>query len=206
MMNVWSAKPKVSPAASSFEKPSWASSAIRNPRRHEEHVEEQQRRGADQPELLRERRVDEVGVQEGIRSVPPVVANVPLPRPVPRSRRSRSSTSDCDDLVPVVRAACARDRSRCDPLLDAPIAGRAAPAGDEEHEPARRRTRPSGGDVQHRQEDPVVEERAAQVVRLDEDEHRRAPDQRAAGRSPSAGPARAPRASRAGSRRGRRSA
>ncbi len=32
MMNVWSAKPNVSPAASSFEKPSVAASATRKPR------------------------------------------------------------------------------------------------------------------------------------------------------------------------------
>jgi hypothetical protein len=32
MMKVWSAKPNVSPAASSFEKPSCASSEIRKPR------------------------------------------------------------------------------------------------------------------------------------------------------------------------------
>ena len=63
-----------------------------------------------------------------------------------------------------------------------------------------------GRDVEHREEDPEVEERRAEVVRLDEDEHRRAPDQRAAGRGPSAAPGRAPRASRAGRRRGRRSA
>ena len=41
MMNVCSAKPNVSPAASSFEKPSSASSAIRKPRSDEEHVDEQ---------------------------------------------------------------------------------------------------------------------------------------------------------------------
>ena len=33
-----------------------------------------------------------------------------------------------------------------------------------------------GRDVQHREEDPEVEEPAPEVVRLDEDEHRRAPD------------------------------
>ena len=33
MTNVWKAKPKLRPAASSFEKPSLAASAIRKPRR-----------------------------------------------------------------------------------------------------------------------------------------------------------------------------
>ena len=49
-------------------------------------------------------------------------------------------------------------------------------AADEQHEPDRDVQRASGGDVEHREEDPEVEERAAEVVRLDEDEHRRAPD------------------------------
>ena len=62
MMNACSAKAKVRPAASSFEKPSCASSEIRKPRSDEDHVDEQDAGGADQPELLRERGVDEVGV------------------------------------------------------------------------------------------------------------------------------------------------
>ena len=50
-------------------------------------------------------------------------------------------------------------------------------AADEEHEPGEHVRRPSGGDVEHRQEDPELEQRASEVVRLDEHEHRRAPDQ-----------------------------
>ena len=50
----------------------------------EEHVDEQQRRRADEPELLGERGVDEVGVQlRGSAVWPFVVAKSPLPRPLP---------------------------------------------------------------------------------------------------------------------------
>ena len=82
MMNVWSAKPNVSPAASSFEKPSSARSAT-STRAREDHEDEQQRRRAEQAELLGERRVDEVGVQERDHGSPSVVVKVPLPSPVP---------------------------------------------------------------------------------------------------------------------------
>ena len=49
----------------------------------EDHVDEQQRGGADQPELLRERGVDEVGVEVGdeLRAVDR--GERPLPSPVP---------------------------------------------------------------------------------------------------------------------------
>ena len=84
MMNVCSAKPNVSPAASSFEKPSSARERDAHPARDEEHEDEQQRGRADEPELLGDRGVDEVRVEEGddrIRRT--VVVNVPWPRPVP---------------------------------------------------------------------------------------------------------------------------
>ena len=42
--------------------------------------------------------------------------------------------------------------------------------------PDRDEERPPGRDVEHREEDPEVEERAAEVVGLDDDEHRGAPD------------------------------
>ena len=65
MMNVWSAKAKVSPAASSFEKPSCGEHGDPEAAQDEDHVDEQHAGGADQPELLRERGVDEVGVHVG---------------------------------------------------------------------------------------------------------------------------------------------
>ena len=50
-------------------------------------------------------------------------------------------------------------------------------AGEEQARAEADVEQPAGRDVDHRQEDPEVEERAAEVVRLDEDEHRAAPDQ-----------------------------
>ena len=70
MMNTWSANAKVSPTAASFEKPSCAMQRDPEAARDEEHVDEQQRRRADQPELLGQRRVDEVGVQVRDQLVP----------------------------------------------------------------------------------------------------------------------------------------
>ena len=64
MMKDCSANANVRPTASSFENPSLASSAM-EAARDEEHVDEQQPCGADEPELLRERGEDEVGVQVG---------------------------------------------------------------------------------------------------------------------------------------------
>src|SRR4249919_1682068 len=49
-------------------------------------------------------------------------------------------------------------------------------APDEECEPCGDVERPARRHVQHREEDPEVEEGAPEVVRLDDDEHRRAPD------------------------------
>ena len=63
MMNVCSAKPNVSPAARSFENPSWAMSATRIPRATTREEEEEHGGGADQPELLGDRGVDEVGLE-----------------------------------------------------------------------------------------------------------------------------------------------
>ena len=57
------------------------------------------------------------------------------------------------------------------------------PAADGEERRGRRATYASArrGDVEHRQEDPEVEEPRAEVVRDDEDEHRAAPDQQQRG-------------------------
>ncbi len=63
MMNVCSAKPNVRPAASSFENPSWRLERDAHAAGDEDHEHEQQRRGAEQAELLRDRGEDEVGVQ-----------------------------------------------------------------------------------------------------------------------------------------------
>ena len=49
-------------------------------------------------------------------------------------------------------------------------------AADEERETRGDEERPPGRDVEHREEDPEVEERASEVVGDDDDEHRGAPD------------------------------
>src|SRR6185503_11960964 len=49
---------------------------------------------------------------------------------------------------------------------------------DEERRPGQDVADPRGRDVEHREEDPEVEERRPEVVRLDENEHRSAPDQK----------------------------
>ena len=50
-------------------------------------------------------------------------------------------------------------------------------SAEEERQAGGRERRAPGGDVEHGEEDPEQEQRAAEVVRLDEHEHRRAPDQ-----------------------------
>ncbi len=78
-------------------------------------------------------------------------------------------------------AAGRRVRERVDPVRDAladprddVVQGRRA--ADEEGEAAEDVREPRRRDVEHREEDPEVEEPAAEVLRLEEDEHRRAPD------------------------------
>ena len=84
MMNVCSAKPKVRPDREQLREAVLREQRDPEAARDEEHVDEQQRRDADEPELLRERRVDEVGVQvrDQLR-VRSSVVNVPWPSPVP---------------------------------------------------------------------------------------------------------------------------
>ena len=141
--------------------------------------------------------------------MPPVVVNVPVPEArCPPKPPFADRVERLDGLVAGSRARRPTGRASSRPAPGRGRSSRTRPRRRRRRARARARrraTRPVA-DVEHREEDPEVEERAAEVVRLDEDEHRRAPDQRAAGRSPSAGPGRAPRASRAGSRRGRRSA
>ena len=69
MMNVCSAKPKVSPAASSFEKPSSTCSAIFIPRATNTMNTSSSAETPIETELLGEGRVDEVGLHVGISCV-----------------------------------------------------------------------------------------------------------------------------------------
>ena len=212
MMNVCSAKPKVSPAASSFEKPSCASERDAHPARDEHEEEQEHGRRADQAELLRDRRVDEVGLQLRDQRRPVDRLERPLADPGAAVAAVRDRVEALDELVRVAvlavlelavdravdlarRSTAGATRSR------AAGRGRACRRGASSRRrrapsPARTYESAAGRDVEHREEDPEVEERRAEVARLDEHEHRARPRSRAAGRSPSAVPARAPRACR----------
>ena len=63
MMKVCSAKPNVSPAASELREAVLGEQRDAHPAQDEDHVDEEERGRADQPELLREGGVDEVGVE-----------------------------------------------------------------------------------------------------------------------------------------------
>ena len=83
MMNVCSAKANASPDGEQLREAVVDLERDLHPARDEEHEDEQERRDADQPELLRERGVDEVGVDVRDQLAAVGVVNVPLPSPVP---------------------------------------------------------------------------------------------------------------------------
>ena len=192
MMNVWSAKPNVRPAASSFEKPSSASSATRMPRATKSMKTSSRPAAPIEAELLRDRGVDEVRVEERddrlarggreralaepgaaeaavadrVEALDELVARSPggaRARPSTRSRR-------------IVRPRVQPDRDALVHVRDEVVDERRRRRRRARGRPMRRR-RAAGGDVEHREEDPELEERAAEVVRLHEHEHRGAPDQ-----------------------------
>ena len=144
------------------------------------------------PELLRDRGEDEVGAQVGDelacrrRDV-----NVPCAEPGSAEAAVRDRVQALDELVR--RAVLAELELSVERAVDAAVRPRMQPdrhavldvlervverrrAADEEREPGDDVERAAGRDVEHREEDPEVQERAAEVVRLDDDEHRRAPD------------------------------
>ena len=115
--------------------------------------------------------------RNGIRSCPFVVAKTPFPNPLPSKPPFPIEYSDWMIWYPVVWLCFHGSIQTRDPLLHARhglVDERGA--RDEEHEPGAHEPGARGRDVEHRQEDPEVEETAPEVVRLDEDEHRRAPD------------------------------
>jgi hypothetical protein len=157
----------------------------------EDHEQEQQRRDPNEPQLLRERGVDEVGVQVRDQRLSLGGRERPLAEAGAEPAAVRERVERLDELeagavlaqrrVPVQRAVDGLVRPRVQPdrhavvdVLDLRIDERGA--AHEERQPDRREQDPAGRDVEHRQEDPEVEERRAEVVRLDEDEHRAAPD------------------------------
>ena len=83
MMKVCSAKPKLEPGGKQLREAVVRDQRDAHPARDEREVAEEHRGSADQPELLGDRRVDEVGLQIRDQLVPSTVSNVPLPIPVP---------------------------------------------------------------------------------------------------------------------------
>ena len=127
---------------------------------------------------MRERREDEVGVE-----VRDQLAAVRVrERAAPEARAAEAAAPDRVQRLHELVAGVVRVLPRVEPdghaVLDARHDLVEAPgAGDEERQPGEGEERLAGGDVQHPEEDPEVEEPAAQVVRLDEDQHGAAPDQ-----------------------------
>ena len=142
----------------------------------------------------------------GISCVPPGDVNVPWPRPCADEAAARDRVRRLDDLVAGPLRVGPRVEPVHDPRLDARDDGvRSGRARHEECEPRRGVERPVGGHVQHPEEDPEVEERRAEVVRLDEHGHGCAPDHEQWAEVLDPPASRAPRASPVSSRRGRRS-
>ena len=158
----------------------------------EDHEDEEQRGRADQAELLRDRGEDEVGaeVRDELRAVDR--GERALTEPGSPEAAVRDRVEALDELVrgavlpvlelPVERAVHALVGPRVQPdrdaildVVDARCRGRRRPPTNRAS-PAATNSARAGRDVEHREEDPEVEERAAEVVRLDDHEHRRAPD------------------------------
>src|SRR5918999_706830 len=148
------------------------------PARREEHVDEQKGRDPDQPELLRKRRVDEVGADVGDELVAVGVSERALAEAGPAEVSVGDRVDRLDRLVAAAVGIAPRVEPHAHPLRDAPDLRvherRAAhehrhPGGDEPHL--------RGRHIEHREEDPEVEEPTAEVVREDENGHRSTPDE-----------------------------
>ena len=84
--NTWSASIALSPAASSVENESRASTAVLKPRAIEQQVGHQHRHGAEQPELVGDDRVDHVGLRRRQqRARRPGSVSAAWPKPCPNS-------------------------------------------------------------------------------------------------------------------------
>src|SRR5581483_10304308 len=161
------------------------------PAQHEDHVDEQERGHADEPELLRERGVDEVGAQVRDERVPLRGREQAGAETGARVAAVRDRVQGLDLLVaravlpkrhlPVERAVHLVRRPRLDPVDDAlPHVRRALVHGggadEEEDDEDEDELQARGRRVEDGEEDPVVEERATEVVGGEEHEHRAAPD------------------------------
>ena len=225
--NACRAKTAVSPAASSFENAVPGHHRGLEAAGGDQRVDQDHAAGAEEAELDRDHRVDEVGVRRGqdqphsgtarcSRANGPGSFSSDSPRPWPKRPPSAWANSDCCTWPAPVgrpartgRARCRRDRRtwrRCSCRARRRRSTNISQADDHVGEPA-------GGDVEQRQEGAEEHQRAAEVADEDEHQHRRAPDDQQRPEvlqrrdrqpeRPAAPRPRASRASRAGSWRGR---
>ena len=192
MMKVCSAKPNVRPGGEQLREAVVRDERDPHPARDEEHEDEQQAGRPDQAELLRDRRVDEVGVEVGDDRVAGGRREGPAPEPGAAEAAVADRVEALDELEraavlaqrqlaglsAVDRLARPRvqpDRHALVHVGDALVDERGA--ADEEDETREHVRRASGRGVHHREEDPELQQGAAEVVRLHEHEHRGAPEQ-----------------------------
>ena len=117
MMKAWIASVAVSPAARSFEKPSSASMRDLEAAVDEEEVEEDDRRRAGEAELLRDRGVDEVRLEEGDVRVAVGRQEHAAAEPLAEEAAARDRVDRLDELVRVVLRVAPRVEPDRDPLL-----------------------------------------------------------------------------------------
>ena len=184
----------------------------------EEHEHEEERRSSDEPELLGDRREDEVRAQVGDQLGAVDRRERALAEPGAAEPAVGDRVEALHELVrravlaelelAVERAVDRSVRPGLQPDRDAvlDVADRVVEhrrTAEEEPEPGCDEQRASGRDVEHREEDPEVQERASEVVGDDDDEHRGAPDREQRPEVLELPLRERPHASRAGSPRGR---
>ena len=164
-----------------------------HPARDEEHEHEQQCGGAAETELLRESGVDEVGVEVRDQLVAVRGRERPLAEAGPAEAAAGNRIERLHELIALavlpqhersrlraedlcLRPGCEPDRDPLVHMRNLLVRGRAADR--EEHEPGCHVRQARSRDVEHRGEDPEIQECRTEVVGFDEYEHRPAPDQK----------------------------
>ena len=133
----------------------------------EQQVQAEDREDADEPELLAERRDDEVAVRSG-REIRP-----PLAEPRPEQPAVREAEHPVDDLEAAAGLLVARAAEGVQPVGDAALdvaedVARGICAGRGEQEAEDDPARPARGDVEHRDEHAEEQEAGAEVVLADD--------------------------------------
>ena len=144
----------------------------------EHHEDEQEGGDAHEAQLLGERGEDEVRVE--VRDVRHALGA--CERPPAQPGAAEAPVPDRIERLRGLIAGTVRVGPGIEPRVDArrdPADGgvRERRAAREQQEAGGHEERTPRGHVEHGQEDPEVEERAAEVVRLDDDQHRRAEEQ-----------------------------